>query len=124
MWYAGCMAVGIMCKGFHGVSVAVMLLALGCGSDTDLGDGTAGSGNGGNGSGSGSDTGPVQLEPCQPGFDPAKEPTRVCNWLAGGLCYDTVRAACSCICPLGHPTTCVASFLDAKPGGRVPVTCG
>ncbi len=124
MWYAGCMAVGIMCKGFRGVSVLVMFFALGCGSETDLGDGTAASGNSGSGLGSGSDPGPVQLGPCQPGFDPAKEPSRLCNWLAGGLCYDTLSAACSCICPLDHPTTCVTSYQNAKPGGKVAVTCG
>ncbi len=116
------MAVGIMCKGLRGVSVLVMFFALGCGSETDLGGGTAGSGS--SGSGLGSDPGPVQLGPCQPGFDPAKEPSRLCNWLAGGLCYDTVSAACSCICPLDHPTTCVTSYQNAKPGGKVAVTCG
>jgi len=118
------MAVGIMCKGFHGVLVTAMFFALGCGSETDLGGGTAGSSNGGNGSGSDSwGSGPVQLGPCQPGFDPAKEPARACNWLAGGFCYDTLNAACSCICPLDHPATCVTSYLNASPGGRVPVTC-
>jgi hypothetical protein len=106
-----------MSKGFLGVSVAVVFFALGCGSDTDLGGGVGGSGNGGSGSGS------VQLPPCQPGFDPEKEPDRLCNWLAGGRCYDTLDGACACICPLDHPATCVSSGLNARPGGRVPVSC-
>jgi hypothetical protein len=116
------MAVRIMCKGFYGVSVALVFFTLGCGSDPNLDDGAGGSGNGG--SGSGLVSGPVQLGPCQPGFDSTKEPNRVCNWLAGGLCYDTLNAACSCICPLDHPATCVTSYLNATPGGRVPVICG
>jgi hypothetical protein len=113
-WYAGCMAGDMMSKGLRGVSVAVMFFALGCGSDSDLG---SGAGGGGNGSGS------VRLPPCQLGFDPEKEPDRLCNWLAGGRCYDTFDGACACICPLDHPATCMGSGLNARPGGRVPVSC-
>jgi hypothetical protein len=103
------MTVGIMCKGCHGVSLVAMCFALGCGSESDL-------------AGNGSDS--VQLPPCQLGFDPEKEPDRPCNWLAGGRCYDTTDEACACICPLDHAATCVTSFLNARPGGRVPVICG
>lgn len=62
------------------------------------------------------------LGPCVPGFSPADEPRRPCNWFADGLCYDDKRAACSCICPRDRKSICASPSYKGD-GERTQVTC-
>ena len=55
-----------------------------------------------------------ELGVCKPGFDPASDPRRACNWLnKAGMCFSTRDEACACVCPLDHDSVCWSPF----PGG-------
>ena len=64
-----------------------------------------------------------RLQDCVEGFDPLEEPERPCTWLGDdGLCYDTMDAACDCVCPRDHDSYCISEFPKGE-GGRTEVYC-
>ena len=113
---------------------------LACGGRVDPGDdgeasetgGTTGAGSGTDNPGSNSTGGSskpgslfdvTELGPCHPGFDPRVEPTRACDWIAKGLCYDTKLAACACVCPVNRQDSVCSSGFENGPNGKTLVTC-
>jgi hypothetical protein len=104
----------------------VLLLLTGCGGEvrkTDSTDPDGGGAGGANATPNGSGTGlsSTTLSPCRQGFEPDEQPTRSCDFLANGLCYESKLDACACICPSRSNTNCVSGF--PVPDGRVSVTC-
>jgi hypothetical protein len=65
----------------------------------------------------------VPLGECVSGFVEAEEPERPCNCLVEGVCFDTKRDACACICPrTGVANTCV-SRQDCEHDSHTRVSC-
>ena len=65
--------------------------------------------------GSGSSLPSHDLGACKPGFARAQNPGRACLWIdAQGACFDTLNAACACICPADHDSVCWSSFPDGN----------
>ena len=61
------------------------------------------------------------LGACHPGPYPADATT--CPWLGDdGRCYQTVDAACNCVCPHDHASVCVSDF-PGGPESKVKVSC-
>jgi hypothetical protein len=63
-----------------------------------------------------------QLGDCVPGFDRTTQPARPCTWVTDtNQCFDTLDAACACICPTGG-SLCSSGF-DPDASGASPVHC-
>ena len=59
------------------------------------------------------------LPDCKPGAPP--QAGHACEFLTGGLCYETKLNACACACPRKTGSVCISGF--PNPQGHVVVTC-
>ncbi|HWZ93554.1 MAG TPA: hypothetical protein VNW92_32060 [Polyangiaceae bacterium] len=87
--------------------------------------GAAGTGTAGTGNAPGS-TMKLPTHPlgqCVPGFDRSSNPNRSCPWVSqAGQCFDSVDAACACICPTTGNSVCSSNFASG-PGATTTVYC-
>jgi hypothetical protein len=65
----------------------------------------------------------VPLGECISGFVEAEEPDRPCNCLVEGVCFDTKRDACACICPRTSVANTCVSRQDCEPDSHTRVSC-
>lgn len=74
----------------------------------------------GNSSSSGDLVGPQTVLPdCKPGTPP--QAGHACEFVTGGLCYETKIKACACACPHKTGSVCASGF--PNPQGHVIVSC-
>ena len=102
------------------INIIILLVFLaGCGGEVKKSDPIQTDGGESNGGGGGFSS--TALPGCSPGFKPEDQPSRSCDFLADGLCYESKVAACACVCPNRSNTNCTSGF--PRPNGRVVVTC-
>ena len=65
----------------------------------------------------------VPLGDCVSGFVEAEDPGRPCNCLVEGVCFDTKRDACACICPRSSAANTCVSKQDCEPDSHTRVSC-
>jgi hypothetical protein len=111
--------------------VALLVVAVACGGRTDEDEGVGDSDEptpsapdeDAGGAAEPPPSGGVALPGCEKGFDEWKEPSRPCNWLAKGYCYEDKLEACACVCP--RDTSVASHCASGFPveDGRVEVYC-
>jgi hypothetical protein len=103
-----------------GIASSLTLLPACGGRVVQQGNGAGGASPDGGSSTSYND-GSHNLGPCVEGTSPYT--AGPCPWLGSdGLCYPTVDAACNCVCPRDHASTCVSGF-PGGPQSKVLVSC-
>ena len=118
-------------KVMHLGFAALCLLAVACGGRTDQGeeetDGSDEAPAAPDGSDPGAEPGTpdegVALPGCEKGFDRYKEPSRSCNWVAKGSCYEDKLEACACVCPRDTSAASHCSSGFPVEDGAVDVYC-
>jgi hypothetical protein len=63
------------------------------------------------------------LGACQEGFFEIEQPSRDCNCLVEGVCFDTKAQACACICPRNSSHNTCVSTRDCEKDSRTAVSC-
>jgi hypothetical protein len=63
------------------------------------------------------------LGDCVSGFVEAEDPERPCNCLVEGVCFDTKRDACACICPRTSTANTCVSKQDCERDSHTRVSC-
>jgi len=111
------------------LALLLTLALAGCGGRTESDEGQTGEDEPDDGASPGTGGGDTPMGPgettlgtCKPGFDPVREPSRSCDWLAEERCYPTKTDACNCACPRDRASTCSSGFFMGA-GNRTRVSC-